>query len=80
MAWRVDKTHHAEKFTFSSAVNALGLSTIAYRWGALRTFVKCSIGIADLDRNTSSKLFAMSAGPDSCDGFDKSRLAMVDVA
>jgi hypothetical protein len=56
------------------------LSTIAYRWGALRTFVKCGIGIADLDRNTSSKLFAMSAGPDSCDGFDKSRLAMVNVA
>jgi hypothetical protein len=80
VAWRVDKTHYAEKFTFSPAVSALGLSTIAYRRGALRTFVKCGIGIADLDRNASSKLFAMSAGPDSCDGFDKSRLAMVNVA
>lgn len=80
MAWGVDKTHYPEKFTFSSAVSALGLSTIAYWWGALRTFVKCSIGIADLDGDASSKLFAMSAGPDSCDGFDKSRLAMVNMA
>ncbi len=80
MARRVYKTHDPEKFTFTSTVSALGLSTIAYRWGALRTFVKCSIGIADLDGDASSKLFAMSAGPDSCDGFDKSRLAMVNMA
>jgi hypothetical protein len=46
----------------------------------LRTFVKCSIGITDLDGDASPKLFAMGAGPDSCDGFDKSRLAMVNMA
>ena len=80
MAWRVDKTNHPEKFTLSSTVGALGLCAIALRCRALRTFVKCRISISNLDGNASSKLFAMSAGPDSCDGFDKSRLAMVDVA
>jgi hypothetical protein len=80
MAWRVYKAHYSEKFTFSSTVSALGLGTIAYRWGASRTFIKCSVGVTDLDGNTSSKLFAMSARPDSCDGFDKGRLAMVNVA
>ena len=80
MTWRVDKTYYAEKFTLSSAVSALGLRAIAYRCRALRTFVKCSIGISNLDSNASSKLFTMSAGPDSCDGFYKSRLAMVNMA
>jgi hypothetical protein len=80
MAWRVDKTHYPEKFAFSFTVSALGLSAIAYRWRTLRTFVKCSIGITDLDGDASPKLFAMGAGPDSCDGFDKSRLAMVNMA
>ena len=80
MAWRVDKTHHAEKFTFSSAVNALGLSAIAYWRGALRTLVKCGIGISNFDGDASSKLFTVSAGPYSCNRFDKSRLAMVNMA
>jgi hypothetical protein len=58
----------------------LGLRAIAFRCRALRTFVKRRISISNFDGNASSKLFAMSAGPDSCDGFYKSRLAMVNVA
>lgn len=80
MTWRVDKTHYAEKFTFTSAVNTLGLSAITYWWGTVRTLVKGSVGIANFDGDASSKLFTMSAGPDSCNGFDKRRLAMVDMA
>ena len=80
MARRVYKTHYAEKFTFSSTVSALGLSSIAYRRGAFGALIKCRICVANFDGNASSKLLAMSASPDTSDGFDKSRLAMVDVA
>src|SRR3712207_2846953 len=79
MTWRVHKTHHPEQFTVLSAVGAPGPRAVAYRCGAMRTLVKCCIGIADLDRNSSSKLFTVSAGPDSRDSLDKRCLAMVNM-
>jgi hypothetical protein len=80
MAWRIYKTDYSQKFTFPSAVRALGLGAITYRWRTLGTFVKCRVGISNLDGDASSKFFTMGAGPDSCNGLDKSRLAVVYMA
>ena len=80
MTRRIDKTYYTKKFAVFPAVAALGFCAVAYRCRAMRTFVKCCIGITDLDRNSSSKLFTVSAGPDSSNSFYKSRLAMVNMS
>ena len=79
MTGRVNKTHYSKKFAVSAAISALGLRAVAYGWRAMITLVKCCIGITNLNRNSSSKLFTVSAGPDSRDSLYKGCLAMVNM-
>jgi hypothetical protein len=54
VTWGINKTHDSKEFAFTSTIGALGLSAVTHRWRTLRTFVKCSISITDLDGDPSS--------------------------
>jgi hypothetical protein len=80
MAGRIYETHDPEQFAFSTTIGTFWLRAVAHGSRALRAFVKRRIGISHFDRDAPPELFTVGTRPHTGDCFNKSCLAMVNVA
>jgi len=75
----VYKTEDSQEFRGFLANWADGCRRVALRAGMVLTSVDRPVGVADLDGNATSKLFAVGARPNTCNCLNERGLPMVNV-